>query len=210
MAHSLETREKIRQALLGKKHPPERTAKRTGVKRTPEQRKRISEACKGRTPWNKGVKIGNKYPNSGQFKKGFKMPAEVKAKISKAHQGRKRGVEEREKNRQSQYRRFEREIPGYKYDKDGRQNRRKERLRRNGGFHSKSEWIQLKLKHDLTCLSCKKKEPYIQLTKDHIIPLMHGGTDDISNIQPLCRSCNAKKSTKLVENCVNSGEAQNG
>jgi len=68
--------------------------------------------------------------------------------------------------------------------------RRYARERDAEGSHSLEEWQQLKIKHKGKCAMCEKDT---QLTKDHIIALSNGGSDYISNIQPLCRSCNSKK-----------------
>lgn len=63
--------------------------------------------------------------------------------------------------------------------------------------HTFEEWIKLKEKYNHTCLWCWKIEPNIKLTRDHIIPLSEWWNNYISNIQPLCRSCNSRKWKKL-------------
>ena len=68
----------------------------------------------------------------------------------------------------------------------------------NGGRHTKQEWEDMKKKFNFTCQRCYKVEPDIKLTEDHIIPLSKGGTDDISNIQPLCHWCNSYKNDRLT------------
>ncbi len=58
------------------------------------------------------------------------------------------------------------------------------------GKHTLAEWENLKAQYNQECAKCGEKK---KLTKDHIIPLSEGGTDYISNIQPLCINCNSKK-----------------
>ncbi|MGI0491694.1 HNH endonuclease [Alkalinema pantanalense CENA528] len=43
------------------------------------------------------------------------------------------------------------------------------------------------------CKSCGKTSPHTKLEIDHIIPLANGGSNDLSNLQTLCRTCNAQK-----------------
>jgi 5-methylcytosine-specific restriction endonuclease McrA len=92
----------------------------------------------------------------------------------------------------------------YNY-KGGYQNRllnnKKYRARRIGalGSHTLDEWEKLKMRYDYMCLCCKRQEPDITLTVDHIRPLMRGGSDYITNIQPLCKSCNCKKYTNTID-----------
>jgi 5-methylcytosine-specific restriction endonuclease McrA len=77
--------------------------------------------------------------------------------------------------------------------------RRRTRKTQAGGSYTPQQWRDLKLQYDYTCLCCGRREPEIKLTADHVIPITRGGTSDISNIQPLCYSCNSKKYNKIID-----------
>jgi 5-methylcytosine-specific restriction endonuclease McrA len=69
----------------------------------------------------------------------------------------------------------------------------------NGGRFTAQEWQELKAHYEYRCLCCGKQEPLIVLCADHVIPIIRGGRNDISNIQPLCKSCNSTKATKSTD-----------
>lgn len=81
------------------------------------------------------------------------------------------------------------------YDRNGQIKKRELKQNAEGSFTSK-EWEELCIKFDYRCACCKQEKP---LTVDHIVPLSCGGSDYISNIQPLCRSCNSFKRNKTID-----------
>jgi len=150
---------------------------------------------KGNVSWCKGTK-GIKKANSGSFKKG-RIPhnkgkhhsEETKGKISKSRKG--RFTCENSNNYKDGRCKNKKYISWLK-------NKRNRKKRDAEGSHTFEEWENLKAQYNYTCLCCKKKEPEIKLTEDHIIPLSKNGTDYIDNIQPLCMHCNLVKHTKTI------------
>ena len=59
------------------------------------------------------------------------------------------------------------------------------------GTHTKAEWLLLVGVCGDLCLRCG--EPTAKFVKDHIVPIYKGGSDALSNLQPLCASCNSSK-----------------
>lgn len=62
------------------------------------------------------------------------------------------------------------------------------------GSHTTQEWIDLKKIYGNVCVKCGEKE-YAgnALTIDHKVPVSKGGTNNIDNLQPLCKRCNSSK-----------------
>ena len=73
------------------------------------------------------------------------------------------------------------------------------------GFHTKEQWDAELRTANGVCPMCKKVG--VRLTKDHVIPLSMGGSDNIENIQPLCGPCNTRKGGR---NRVSVGERPTG
>lgn len=65
-----------------------------------------------------------------------------------------------------------------------------------GGSFTAQEWVDLCSTYKDKCLGCNKVLP---LEPDHVIPVILGGTSNIDNIQPLCRTCNARKRTGTTD-----------
>ena len=144
-------------------------------KRTDKMKENMRNARKGQVVWNKGKKLP---PHS----------EETKRKISRScpkgedHHNWKGGIFKKNPYKRKLFLNARRRIKKLKAV----------------GSHTQGEWELLKRQYGYTCLACGKSEPHIILTEDHIIPLSKGGSDFIENIQPLCKGCNSKKHTDII------------
>lgn len=77
--------------------------------------------------------------------------------------------------------------------------RRARRANAKTGDFSADQWEAMKLHYEHRCLCCGKSEPAIRLEPDHVIPVVLGGKHTETNMQPLCRSCNASKGAKTTD-----------
>jgi hypothetical protein len=175
---SEETKRKISETnkRLGKKPPSPK-----GKKLSPEHCKKISEARKGiKFSEETRRKIGEKAKGRIGYWLGKKRP-EMSGKKSYFWKG---GL-----------------CNDNKYVSwiRNRRNRIKGATIKELGSHTFGEWENLKAQYGFTCPCCKKSEPEIKLTEDHIIPLSKGGSDLIENIQPLCSRCNSIKNAKIIK-----------
>lgn len=59
-----------------------------------------------------------------------------------------------------------------------------------------AQWKSVLEQHGHKCAACNKQ---VKLTIDHIVPLSCGGSHTLSNVQPLCKSCNSRKNTKTID-----------
>lgn len=75
------------------------------------------------------------------------------------------------------------------------------RARKKGaeGKFTDREWFALNDAFGWKCLRCDRPHTESALTKDHVVPLRDGGSNDISNIQPLCLPCNLWKNARTID-----------
>jgi 5-methylcytosine-specific restriction endonuclease McrA len=72
---------------------------------------------------------------------------------------------------------------------------RRARKTQTGGFFTVVEWTDLLTIYGRCCPGCGIES---KLSVDHITPIKHGGTSDISNLQPLCTGCNSAKGSRYI------------
>jgi 5-methylcytosine-specific restriction endonuclease McrA len=72
--------------------------------------------------------------------------------------------------------------------------RHRTRVAGNGGTFTADDIVALIEKQRKCCAGCGKRSPNLEV--DHIISVEKGGSSDPTNLQLLCRSCNASKGSK--------------
>lgn len=75
--------------------------------------------------------------------------------------------------------------------------RRRTKKAQNGGEYTIEEWQALCDYYGNKCLACGRTD--VPLTFDHVIPVDKGGSNSLDNAQPLCKSCNCSKGTKIID-----------
>ncbi|WP_242333085.1 HNH endonuclease [Anaeromyxobacter sp. SG66] len=78
--------------------------------------------------------------------------------------------------------------------------RRRARMAEAEGSFTTAEWEALRKQYD-RCPDCGRRWKDIPvlprktspITRDHVIPISKGGRNDITNLRPVCYSCNSKK-----------------
>lgn len=60
----------------------------------------------------------------------------------------------------------------------------------------KSQWWKNRVAKGL-CHWCREKFPAVELSMDHIVPVIRGGKSSRGNVVPSCKACNNKKKHML-------------
>lgn len=153
----------------------------------------------------KGKKANEQYEQSENRKKNRKQydqsekRKQVQKRYDQSQKGRRKEkqYDQSEKGKQKDER-FRKSDKGKQCTRRGNAIYRT-RKTQAGGSYSPSQWHELCKFYDFRCLKCNKKLPFEKLTLDHVKPVSKGGSSDIWNTQPLCKSCNSKKKDKEID-----------
>lgn len=181
--------------------------------RTPEQRDKDSIYS---VAWRKTITPEQKARHVAQMRERWRnLAPEQKRELGKKRQAREsewpeEKIEEKkirnrsywhnlDPKRKAEVQKTQREWLAANPDKTrAKVNRRRARLASVGGSFTTEEWKELLDRFDHRCPMCGRREPEINLTIDHIIPLSMGGPNSIENIQPLCGACNSSKGHREI------------
>lgn len=74
--------------------------------------------------------------------------------------------------------------------------KRKHRIGATDCTLTRDQWLEIKERFDNMCAYCGKTSGRLEM--DHVIPLSKGGAHTATNIIPSCRTCNARKGSRLL------------
>lgn len=66
----------------------------------------------------------------------------------------------------------------------------------SGNHFTAEEFVVLCERFGSVCVCCGEGS---KLTADHVVPIVHGGSNAIDNIQPLCLPCNVHKAMQCID-----------
>lgn len=67
------------------------------------------------------------------------------------------------------------------------------------GTHDQYDWMYITAEFNNRCVRCGIDACHAAIEKDHIIPLVMGGSDAAENLQPLCKRCNVTKGADTTD-----------
>jgi HNH endonuclease len=72
-----------------------------------------------------------------------------------------------------------------------------------GGSHTRAEWMKVIADQNFMCRWCgcslRDSNGKLRATRDHLTPLVRGGSHSISNIAAACQACNSSKGWRTAE-----------
>jgi len=82
------------------------------------------------------------------------------------------------------------------HERDPWRDRDERRPRTMSGWEEQRRARRVKRAHGYRCHVCKKTHDEHDLEVDHVIPVTAGGSDDESNLRPICKPCHKRKTQR--------------